>query len=670
MRQPKDGPSATLLSAFLFCLIGVACVFIALVSIVWFYSSTMLEREQEMAFDLLPSLDAAHKLTSATAGLQSQGLLLSIAKNTQELDLRREQLDDTMLHVRESSALLELESSEEQVQLIGEISSISSAIMDLQKSKAAELRLQGVIENEKLSVLMFLQQLEKTMQAGIVTVGNELLVASDVMTQFAPSGTAFADSDDVPNFAQQMLTYDKGNLELQDYLLMIQDLVSLAAIVERLPLLNSSTRITQAAQNRDLLFSALIARTIYISDKSVSAGMIASIRELRARLGRQDGLFAMQVEALLRRESQLALNDSLSLRTTRIFEITDSLRSVSSDSVNSLAVLTLNSVRQYRFQLLGISFLAMLVLAAVGYWLLYRRTVQPIVDISQRISDVGSERFPKHRQHYFLSELNTLSAAVAQLDMAQKGKLEQEYLMKQVNNNLLQANEELQQFAHVASHDLQEPLRKMRQFSDLLEEDYGSVIEGDGRYYLDSIRGSSQRMSDLIRATLAYSRSGSANQVYELVDLNVVLKDVWDEMELAVADAQGQLHVDTLPKISANAMGVSQLFRNLLLNALKYRRPGTSAKIEVSVSDVQGELPRMISIRVQDNGIGIEEQYLDRIFTPFERFHIGGVVGTGLGLSICKKVCNAHGWELLVSSELGVGTSFDVRIPAGAIEQR
>ncbi len=669
MSQSNGQLSTTLFSSFLFCLVGVACVFLTLVSVVWFYSSTMLEREQEMAFDLLPGLDAAQQLTSAAADLQSQGLLLSIAQDTQQLDLRREQLDDTMFRVRQASALLELDSSDDQFQLIDEISLMSTSIMEIEQSKSAELRLQNLIDIKEQSLLQFLQQLEKTLQAGIVTVGNELLVVSDTMTGFNSSVGASSSVDDIAKLAEQVLVYEKSNLELQDYLLMIQDLASLSAVVERVPLLTNAKQVTQAEKNRDLLFSALIARSIYLSDKSTSANMIASIRELRGRLGRQGGLFAMQSEALLRSETQKELNEYLSTRISSIFAITDSLRSESSDSVNRLAVNTLNSVRQYRFNLLGISFVALLILAAVGYWLLYRRTVQPLVAISQRISDVGTERFPTHQQSYFLSELNILSTAVAQLDTAQRGQQEQEQKLKQANKNLLQANSELHQFAHVASHDLQEPLRKLQQFSDLLEEEYCSVIDGEGLYYLTSIRTASRRMSDLIKATLAYSRSGSANQMVELVDLNKVLCDVWDEMELAVSDAQAHLHVGTLPTITANTLGVSQLFRNLLSNAIKYNRLGYPAEIVVTASNVHDQSPGVFNIRVEDNGIGIDAQYLERIFIPFERLHNDGVAGTGLGLAICRKVCEAHGWKLIVSSELGKGTSFDIRLPASVIEQ-
>jgi light-regulated signal transduction histidine kinase (bacteriophytochrome) len=243
---------------------------------------------------------------------------------------------------------------------------------------------------------------------------------------------------------------------------------------------------------------------------------------------------------------------------------------------------------------------------------------------------------------------------------------EQDMLMKVVNQDLRKANEELEQFAHIASHDLQEPLRKLQQFSVLLEEDYQDKLDEDGKFFLDTIRNSADRMSVLIRETLAYSRAGSSNQTLEVVDLSKLTLQLRDEMDVAMREAQADIRIHSLPMVMANSLGMAQLFRNLMINALKYRKPDVPAEIIIGTQlDVSSsEAPKnTVSITVQDNGIGIDEKYLDRIFAPFERLHSSKIQGTGLGLAICRKVCDSHGWRLNVRSTLGQGTTFEILLP-------
>ncbi|MFK7860882.1 MAG: ATP-binding protein [Granulosicoccus sp.] len=239
--------------------------------------------------------------------------------------------------------------------------------------------------------------------------------------------------------------------------------------------------------------------------------------------------------------------------------------------------------------------------------------------------------------------------------------------MQNINNELKVANEELQQFAHIASHDLQEPLRKLRQFSELLIEDYAPELDEDARYFIETIRSSAQRMSNLIKETLAYSRSGSGNQKIIRIDLSNVLQQLRDEMDLATKDVNGTFVVEDLPVVLANELGMAQLFRNLMTNGLKYSKPGKPAIINISVGHGADEPENLLLIRVSDNGIGIPKKHLQRIFLPYERLNGSDVAGTGLGLAICKKVCESHGWTLEVSSEPAVGTTFLIGIPMSSV---
>ena len=212
--------------------------------------------------------------------------------------------------------------------------------------------------------------------------------------------------------------------------------------------------------------------------------------------------------------------------------------------VADLAAQTLTGLERYRVGLGLMSLLALCLLASICYWLLYRKTVLPLIEITQRFDDVGSARFPDQAQHYYLQELSTLSAAMHQLDSAQKNMQLKDTQLQHINRDLKRVNQELEQFAHIASHDLQEPLRKLQQFSELLEEDYESLLDEDGRFFLKTIRKSAQRMSQLIKETLAYSRAGGINQTLESVDLSELLELLMDEMDIAVREAQADVTID------------------------------------------------------------------------------------------------------------------------------
>jgi light-regulated signal transduction histidine kinase (bacteriophytochrome) len=226
------------------------------------------------------------------------------------------------------------------------------------------------------------------------------------------------------------------------------------------------------------------------------------------------------------------------------------------------------------------------------------------------------------------------------------------------------SNRELQEFAQVASHDLQEPLRKIQAFGDLLkrQEDH---LDNDGREYLDSMLGASVRMRSLINALLNLARVATRGKPFVPVDLRQVVTDVLGDLETRLLEVGGQVEVGLLPQIDADPIQMRQLFQNLIGNALKYREEATPPVVQIvgRTFALPGD-GQMAEIRVQDHGIGFDEKYLDRIFAPFQRLHARrSYEGTGMGLAICRRIVERHGGTLTATSQPGQGATFHVTLP-------
>jgi|GEM_PF-673612 len=246
--------------------------------------------------------------------------------------------------------------------------------------------------------------------------------------------------------------------------------------------------------------------------------------------------------------------------------------------------------------------------------------------------------------------------------------------LEEANGLLVRSNDNLQTFAYVASHDLQEPLRKIQQFGDLLQTQYGPHL-GDGAAYLTRMQSAAGRMSTLIKDLLSFSRIATRRDTSAPVDLNDVVASVLVTLELVVADRGAHVTIGALPTIFGNASQLNQLFQNLLSNALKFHRPGVRPLISITAAPVpKTDLPPEVKparasrqyyrIDVADNGIGFEEKYLDRIFQVFQRLHgRNQYAGTGIGLAICEKVVTNHGGAITATSQPGQGATFSIYLP-------
>jgi light-regulated signal transduction histidine kinase (bacteriophytochrome) len=236
------------------------------------------------------------------------------------------------------------------------------------------------------------------------------------------------------------------------------------------------------------------------------------------------------------------------------------------------------------------------------------------------------------------------------------------------NEKLRISNRELQDFASVASHDLQEPLRKILAFGDRLEARSGAALGEEGKDYLGRMKSAAARMQALISDLLAFSRVTTKAQPFVQVDLNEVAFEVLIDLEARIHETRAVIRFDPLPAVEADPVQMRQLFQNLMGNALKFRKPDVTPQIHVRAEtareEADGPAGGRYRIFVQDNGIGFDEKYLDRIFNVFQRLHgRGEYEGTGIGLAVCRKIAERHGGTITATSRPGEGSTFAVTLP-------
>ena len=233
--------------------------------------------------------------------------------------------------------------------------------------------------------------------------------------------------------------------------------------------------------------------------------------------------------------------------------------------------------------------------------------------------------------------------------------------LKAAAADLARSNTELEQFAYVASHDLQEPLRMVASYTQLLARRYRSKLDQDADEFISFAVDGARRMQELINDLLAYSRVGTRALQLERVDANRVVDEVVRDLAPAIADSGGSVTRDELPSLQADPTQLRQLFQNLIANGIKFRRPTQEPRVHVSAAR---DGCRWV-FGVGDNGIGIEPQYVERIFVLFQRLHTRDEYpGTGIGLAICKKIVERHGGAMWVESEPGHGTTFGFSLSA------
>ncbi len=247
-------------------------------------------------------------------------------------------------------------------------------------------------------------------------------------------------------------------------------------------------------------------------------------------------------------------------------------------------------------------------------------------------------------------------------DITERKRAERE--LQRFASELARSNADLQDFASIASHDLQEPLRKVLAFGDQLQEHCREQLDDLGRDFLGRMQNAALRMSNLINGLLQYSRVSSRAQPFEPVDLQQVVAEIVLDLEAQIQDAKARVEVGPLPRLLADRTQMRQLMQNLLSNAIKFHCPATAPRVAIASQLVND---RWWEITVRDDGIGFDEKYLQRIFRPFQRLHgRDEYPGSGMGLAICRKIVDRHGGDLTAHSQPGHGASFVLTLPAVA----
>lgn len=272
-----------------------------------------------------------------------------------------------------------------------------------------------------------------------------------------------------------------------------------------------------------------------------------------------------------------------------------------------------------------------------------------------------------YRNSTKVAELNSALAS-ANAELEEKVGVRTQALL-QYSEELQRSNRELEEFAFVASHDLQEPLRKIRAFGDRLRQKFSAELGEVGADYVARMQAASERMSALIDDLLSFSRVTTKQRPFIAVDLNEIMHSVLDDLDFAIDDSGAQIHIDPLPVIDADGLQMTQVFMNLITNSLKFHLPDNRPVVTVTsesnvVSPLADDNRHWCRLQFADQGIGFEAQYAERIFSLFQRLHgRGEYSGTGIGLALCRKIIERHGGSISAQSEPGEGAVFTILLP-------
>jgi len=270
----------------------------------------------------------------------------------------------------------------------------------------------------------------------------------------------------------------------------------------------------------------------------------------------------------------------------------------------------------------------------------------------------------------FFARLNSRSEAKHRQQLEQQNRVLAEKVALRTkeltlySDELSRSNRELEDFAFVASHDLQEPLRKIRAFGDRIQTSYAQVLDDKGVDYINRMRNAAERMSNLINDLLEFSRISTRGKPFVEVPLQQIVASTLEDLELSIEESAAKIILDDLPAINADPSQMRHLFINLISNAIKFSRADVKPVVEINYRQEKIDLAQWHIITVSDNGIGFEQEFADKIFLPFQRLHARTEYkGTGIGLAICRRIVERHGGKISATSELGQGTIFRIEIP-------
>ena len=238
------------------------------------------------------------------------------------------------------------------------------------------------------------------------------------------------------------------------------------------------------------------------------------------------------------------------------------------------------------------------------------------------------------------------------------------YELQELNVTLQQSNEDLQQFAHVASHDLKEPVRKIKTYSNRLRDEYGDLLPEKGKTFLDKVQRATERIFSMIEGVLSYSTLNAAEQEIEKVDLNKTLANIEEDLEVSIQQKKARIMRSELPTVEGASILIYQLFYNLINNSLKFARTDELPVIRITCSTFREGGRDYVEVAIADNGIGFEQEYAKRIFDTFTRLNAKDKFeGTGLGLALCKKIVERHHGSITATGIRNEGAVFTILLP-------
>jgi signal transduction histidine kinase len=282
------------------------------------------------------------------------------------------------------------------------------------------------------------------------------------------------------------------------------------------------------------------------------------------------------------------------------------------------------------------------------------------------------------KNYQLLLQEQKLLAANKNLEIEINERKASEEKILELNKKLLEnidqletTNKELDCFAYMASHDLQEPLRKIRIFSDRVSSKYGHELDGESKIYIDKIQAACTRMQNLIGDIFTLSKITSSKDLMTKADMNLLLEEVVSETDMQIQEKNAKVIIDKLPELKVNKNLIKRLFNNLINNSIKYSKKDVDPVIHISakmenIYDLPGKttVTKYCRIYVQDNGVGFDQQYAEQIFAMFKRLHASSEYeGTGIGLAICKKIVEEHQGFISAKSEINKGTTFTISLP-------
>jgi signal transduction histidine kinase len=279
-------------------------------------------------------------------------------------------------------------------------------------------------------------------------------------------------------------------------------------------------------------------------------------------------------------------------------------------------------------------------------------------EVSRNIPGIGQRSLLLNARVLEGKNLASRMIVLAISDVTEQKRLNHD--LRETSSELLRSNAELDHFATVASHDLQEPMRMIKSYGDLLKKKAGKRLDEASQQYLTFMIDGAKRMQNLIKSILDYSRAGHQALKRDAIDLTVAIGTARLNLDRALARADASIECGPLPTLSGDALQLTQLFQNLISNALKFRSPDRPCVIAISSQ----ESDQGWTVSVTDNGIGIPAEDFDRIFNLFQRLHAPSeYTGTGIGLATCKKIMERNGGRIWLDSTLQIGTTFHVFFP-------